>query len=134
MRLPLTAGSHTLTVGFLETAPLVGSVRLQPFIRSSADTLDWTGRPHIDRLTVTGPFDVTGPGRTASRDRVFRCRPARPTPAAERACARDILSTLVRRAYRRRRPVPISRQCWASTSRFATERAASTPVSKPRCS
>jgi len=90
-----------LTVGFLETAPLVGSVRLQPFLRSSADTLDWTGRPHIDRLTVTGPFDVTGPGRTASRDRVFRCRPARPTPAAERACARDILSTLVRRAYRR---------------------------------
>jgi len=99
-RLPLSAGPHTITIAFLDNAALVGTARLQPFIRSSADTLDWTGRPHLDRVTITGPFDVTGPGRTPSRDRIFRCRPAAATPAAERACARDILSTLVRRAYR----------------------------------
>ena len=67
---------------------------------SSADTLDQTGRPHIETLTIAGPFNPTGPGDTPSRRRIFVCRPT--TRAAEAACARQaILSTLARRAYRR---------------------------------
>jgi hypothetical protein len=99
MRLPLTAGPHTITVAFVENAPLVNSVRLQPFLRSSYDTLDWTGRPHLDRVTITGPFNVRGHGSTPSRARIFSCRP-NGSPAGDTACARQILSTLVRRAYR----------------------------------
>ncbi len=98
-RLRATAGPHVLTVAFVEDQPLVDTVRLQPFLRSSYDTLDWTGRPHLDRVTITGPLNPTGPGDTPSRRRIFSCHPA--NAAAESACAREILATLARRAYRR---------------------------------
>jgi hypothetical protein len=103
IRLPLSAGPHTLTVAFVENEPLVDTTRLQPFIRSSYDTLDWTGRPHLDRVTITGPLGVRGPGQTASRARIFSCRPpASPVSdlRKDHACAVQILSTLTRRAYR----------------------------------
>jgi hypothetical protein len=106
LRLPLTAGLHTVKVAFVENLPLADTTRLEPFLRSSFDTLDWTGRPHLDRLVITGPFHVTGPGDTPSRRRVFVCRPGLPKPSAgdqagaEAACARQVLTTLAQRAYR----------------------------------
>ena len=100
VRLPLTAGPHTITVAFVENQPLVDTTRLQPFLRSSSDTLDWTGHPHLDRVTITGPFDAKGPGRTSSRARIFSCQPAAGDDAKELACAKQILAGLVRRAYR----------------------------------
>ena len=42
---------------------------------------------------------MTGRGETPSRDRIFVCRPS--TTADELPCARIILSTLARRAFRR---------------------------------
>ena len=53
----------------------------------------------VDRVSIAGPFDATGPGETPSRDRIFTCRPA--ASADEEPCAREILSTLARRAWRR---------------------------------
>ena len=50
-------------------------------------------------MTISGPYAATGPGETPSRDRLFVCRPK--STAEEAPCAREILSTLVRRAYRR---------------------------------
>jgi hypothetical protein len=97
VRIPLTAGTHTMEVAFVENLPLADTTRLQPFLRSSFDTLDWTGRPHLDRITITGPFHATGPGDTPSRRRVFVCSPS---SSAEAACAQQILTTLIRRAYR----------------------------------
>jgi hypothetical protein len=73
--------------------------RLRPFLRSSAGTYDSTGRPHIETLTIAGPFNPTGPGDTPSRRRVFTCRPS--NRSQEDACATKILSTLARRAFRR---------------------------------
>jgi uncharacterized protein DUF1592/uncharacterized protein DUF1588/uncharacterized protein DUF1587/uncharacterized protein DUF1585/uncharacterized protein DUF1595/cbb3-type cytochrome c oxidase subunit III len=73
--------------------------RLRPFLRSNAGTYDSTGRPHVKSLTVTGPFNPTGPGDTPSRRRIFICRPA--SSNDEEPCARRILTTLARRAYRR---------------------------------
>jgi hypothetical protein len=92
----LTAGAHDIGVGFVYQGAEQTSVRLHPFDRSSQDSLDVTGHPHIETLTITGPFDATGPGDTASRRRIFVCRPVND----ERACAERILSQLVRRAYR----------------------------------
>src|SRR5215467_391118 len=100
VRLPLTAGPHTIAVAFVENAPLVDTNRLQPFLRSSYDTLDWTGRPHLDRVTITGPLAVKGPGQTRGRERVFTCHPASRDRETELTCAREILFTLVRRSYR----------------------------------
>jgi hypothetical protein len=72
--------------------------RLQNYVRSSADTIDFSGYPHIDQIIFTGPFNPTGPGDTPSRRRIFVCRPA--DTADEEPCATRILSTLGRRAYR----------------------------------
>jgi mono/diheme cytochrome c family protein len=104
VRVPVKAGAHEVTATFVENLPVEDSIRLQPFLRSSADNFDWSGRPHIQTLAITGPFNATGASDTPSRRRIFSCRPARPSPgathAAETACAKQIITTLARRAYR----------------------------------
>ncbi len=52
----------------------------------------------IDRIDVAGPFNASVPEQSASRKRIFTCRPA---TGAEDACARTILTTVARRAFRR---------------------------------
>ena len=76
LRVPVKAGPHAVGVAFVEALPGVDSVRLQPFLRSSYDTLDWTGRPHIEMFSIAGPLNPTGSGDTPSRRRIFVCRPA----------------------------------------------------------
>jgi mono/diheme cytochrome c family protein len=98
IRIPLKAGPHVITAAFLERTDAINPLRLQPFIRSSNDTLDTIGHPHLDTFTLTGPFNPTGPGDTPSRRKIFICRPS--ASVAEDACARRIVSTLARRAYR----------------------------------
>jgi mono/diheme cytochrome c family protein len=97
VRIPVKAGERTVGVAFIERSLGEGTRRLQPY-RSSFDSYDATGMPHIRTLSITGPFNVTGPGDTESRRRIFVCRPAK--PADEEPCANRILSTLARRAYR----------------------------------
>jgi hypothetical protein len=96
-RVKLKAGPREIGVAFLDMAG-ESTIRLQPFIRSSNDTLDPTGHAHIDTFTVTGPFNPTGPGDTPSRRRIFICTPK--GAGEEEPCARKILSTLAHRAYR----------------------------------
>ena len=103
MVIPVTAGTHAVGATFVRKIG-AGTQRLRPFLRSSAGTYDSTGRPHIETITIAGPFNPKGPGDTPSRQRVFSCRPpeGRPSGAAqEEACATKIISTLARRAYRR---------------------------------
>jgi hypothetical protein len=50
-------------------------------------------------LSIDGPYNILGPGDSASRQKIFVCHPA--TAAEESPCARKILTALVRRAYRR---------------------------------
>jgi hypothetical protein len=97
VRAPVDAGARTVTATFVRKIG-ASTNRLRPFDRSNAGTYDSTGRPHIETLTITGPFSATGPGATASRTRIFTCIPE---IAAEDPCAREILTTLARRAYRR---------------------------------
>jgi hypothetical protein len=98
VRVQLKAGPHVITAAFLERSAAANPTRLQPFIRSSTDTRDTSGHPHFEMFTVTGPFNATGPGDTPSRRRIFICRPA--NRAEEEPCARQIITTLARRAYR----------------------------------
>ena len=98
VRVPVKAGPRLVTAAFIRKIA-ENTNRLRPFLRSNAGTYDSTGRPHVKSLTIRGPFNPTGPGETPSRARVFVCRPA--TAAAEEPCARRILTTLARRAYRR---------------------------------
>jgi hypothetical protein len=98
VRVPVKAGPHAVGATFVRKIG-AGTQRLRPFLRSSAGTYDSTGRPHIETLTVAGPFNPTGPGTTPSRERIFSCRPT--SRAQEDACATKIVSTLSRRAFRR---------------------------------
>jgi hypothetical protein len=99
VRVPVTAGTHEVTAAFIGNLPVEDTERLQRFIRSSADNFDWSGRPHIQTLAISGPFSVTGSGDSPSRRAIFTCRPN--SVAREQACARQILARFARRAYRR---------------------------------
>ena len=98
VRVPVHAGPHEVTATFVRKIG-EGTNRLRPFDRSNADTYDSTGRPHVETLTVLGPFSPVGPGDTPSRRRIFICKPE--NQSQEDSCARKILSTLAGRAYRR---------------------------------
>jgi hypothetical protein len=98
VRVPVKAGPHVVTVAFLEDPDAVEPARLQPYIRSSVDNFDWSGSPHLQSLTIAGPFHPAGASDTPSRRRIFVCHPD--GRVNEDACARQIVSTLARRAYR----------------------------------
>ena len=110
VRLRLTAGPHVIAAAFVARSAAVNPTRLQPFVRSSTDTRDTSGHPHFDLLTVTGPFNPTGPGATPSRARVFTCQPK--TAAEEDPCAQEDhrdagAPGLPRRRDRRRSAAPL---------------------------
>ena len=98
-RFLVKAGSHVIGVTFphntLEPEDLGPRfpTRTYAFLNHS------DGQPRIDSVEVGGPYNVSGPGETASRQRIFVCRPA--SSKDENSCAKTILSTLARRAYRR---------------------------------
>ena len=98
VRVPLKAGPHKIGVAFLEKTHALNTRRLQNYVRSSSDTIDFSGYPHIDEVILTGPFKPIGAGQTPSRRRLFVCTPK--ARADETGCARQILSTVARRAYR----------------------------------
>jgi mono/diheme cytochrome c family protein len=98
-RVHVTAGVHTVSADTVLRSHAVKDDLVKPFLRTTVDGLDITGDPSVDRLTVEGPFHATGAGDTASRRRIFVCRPA--NPSDELPCARKILSALARSAFRR---------------------------------
>jgi hypothetical protein len=88
-----------VTAAFLRKPASLGGSRLQPFQRTTLIATDHLGLPHVEHVTVSGPFDPAPATATASRARVFTCRPA--SARDEPRCAREIIGTLARRAYRR---------------------------------
>ena len=107
VRVPIDAGLRDVAVTFVKTTSGQLEDLLQPFLRPpgiSSFRLTRMGGysgPYIGQLSFTGPFDVTGPGDTPSRRRIFTCRPSGPADPGAEQCARSILSSLARRAYRR---------------------------------
>ena len=75
VRVPLKAGPHKIGVAFLEKTHALNTRRLQNYVRSSSDTIDFSGYPHIDEVILTGPFNATGVGRTPSRKKLLICSP-----------------------------------------------------------
>jgi mono/diheme cytochrome c family protein len=98
-RIPVKAGPHAIGVAFLKKSSASTVDLLQPFERERIDPITPVGIPELDKVTVEGPFNVTGSGDSPSRRRIFTCKAA--DGAAGVACARAILSTVARRAYRR---------------------------------
>ncbi len=98
VRVPVKAGPHVVTVAFLEDPDAVEPARLQPYIRSSVDNFDWSGSPHLQSLTIAGPFHPAGASDTPSRRRIFVCHPE--SGIMTMPARAQIVSTLARRAYR----------------------------------
>ncbi len=57
------------------------------------------GTPDVRQLVIGGPYGTSGRGTTASRAKIFTCDPK--SAKEETACAKTILTTLTRRAFRR---------------------------------
>jgi Protein of unknown function (DUF1592)/Protein of unknown function (DUF1588)/Protein of unknown function (DUF1585)/Protein of unknown function (DUF1595)/Protein of unknown function (DUF1587)/Cytochrome C oxidase, cbb3-type, subunit III len=90
---PLKAGPHLVGVTFVERNEFRDEETLRPRMRGRGTQVA------VAAVTLSGPYDAEGPGETPARRRLFVCHPA--STAEEQACAKRILSTLVRRAYRR---------------------------------
>jgi hypothetical protein len=91
------AGRHEVAVAFIERA----RIESDEFVANLPGDLFSRGdrEPRlVDGVQVVGPYDSPGVSDTASRQRIFICRP---TANDERACARRISENLARRAYRR---------------------------------
>ena len=91
--LTLKAGPKLIGVAFVQRTDARDESTLRPRMRSRGT------QPGISSVTISGPYNVTGPGDSPSRRRIFVCRPA--AAVEELPCARRILTTLARRAYRR---------------------------------
>jgi hypothetical protein len=97
-RLFVKAGPQTVTVAFLKKTLAPVEDLLEPFERSTIDPSDPKGLPHVLAVSIGGPFEAKGSGDTPSRRRIFSCHPA--NASEEIPCARKIIATLARRAYR----------------------------------
>jgi mono/diheme cytochrome c family protein len=96
------AGLHTVGVTFLATNDIPGTELNRPFQRTMNTPGSIPGflfYPHVGQVQIEGPYDVKGVGDTATRQRIFSCQPK--TPREETTCARTIVSTLAKRAFRR---------------------------------
>ena len=103
-RMKVKAGPQDIGVAFLQKNHLANEDLVKRPVSSTYDVFigmqyGYSTAPHLSRVVITGPYNPTGLGDTPSRRRVFVCHPT--SAADEGACARQIVSTLVRRAYRR---------------------------------
>jgi len=102
VRLPVAAGPRTIGATFLSQGYQLRERHRQPFQKIHITVGgDQRAEPNVYSVTITGPFDATGPGDTPSRRRIFSCRPTDGSPTAEIACVREILASLARGAYQR---------------------------------
>jgi hypothetical protein len=97
-RIPISAGHHQVAVAFLQKSAAESHEPLELHTRN-LDLQDMVGVPTLDYVNITGPFNPTGKGDTASRRRIFSCHPRE--TAEQQPCARQILGNLGRHAYRR---------------------------------
>ena len=98
-RIAVKAGPHDVGVAFIRKNSAEYDEPLEPHTRDH-DLQNMNGTPIVDRVDISGPYEATGSGDTPSRRRIFICRPATANAADEVSCARKIVSSLARRAYR----------------------------------
>ena len=95
-RLTVAAGPHTIGAALVDRVRSAGVDEAFSDFRIDSK---FTAAGGIQTVVITGPFKAASPGDTPSRHRIFVCRPT--TPADDAGCARKIVTTLARRAYRR---------------------------------
>ena len=98
-RMAVKAGPHLVAAAFTGIAPSVSEmVPLRPRSLKNSN-FDDASAPAIGSIEISSPTGATAADDTPSRQQIFICSPAHARD--EEPCAREILSTLLRRAYRR---------------------------------
>ena len=102
------AGPGVLAVSFVKkAAEPEGMLRPQYAVTSYEYAGDVVVPPGIGSIELRGPDNIKGPGDSPSRAKIFSCRPGgggkvrAAADAGETRCAREILTALARRAFRR---------------------------------
>ena len=99
------AGLHKVGVTFLATNYAPDSNINRVFERATIETGGIPGYvffPHVGKVKIEGPVNAARATDTPSRRKILVCKPAAgATARQEEVCARTILSTLARLAYRR---------------------------------
>jgi hypothetical protein len=113
----VTAGSHRVTAAFIQRFEGPVNDLIAPIGRTLADTqigvaYGITTLPHLKDLSIVGPQRVTGVSDTATRRKIFSCRPTSPVQAD--ACAEQIVTGLATQAFRR----PVSREDFEGLMQF----------------
>ena len=101
-RFSAKAGTRVVGITFLDRDPKPEGVLRRLVVASQYVRNDDV--PGVGIVTITGPYNATGPGDTPSRRKIFVCHPDHnPAGGGEdtEPCPSRILSTLARRAYRR---------------------------------
>jgi Protein of unknown function (DUF1592)/Protein of unknown function (DUF1588)/Protein of unknown function (DUF1585)/Protein of unknown function (DUF1595)/Protein of unknown function (DUF1587) len=99
IRVPVKAGPHVIGVTFLKKPSTLLETARQPYQAHFNIYRHPRIQPAVYSVSIIGPYEAKGPGQTPSRQRIFVCRPG--NPGEEKDCAKTILATLIRRAYRR---------------------------------
>lgn len=91
VRVPVTAGRHKIVATFLQKRGY-GTQRLEPFVRSSVDTFEATGRPHLEAITILGPYNAKPGAARAPKlklEQLTRLAYRRPVTEADMAPIRE---------------------------------------------
>src|SRR4029077_11934843 len=95
-RVSVKAGPRLIGVTFIARDEVQDESTLRPRMRGRGT------EPALSLVTISGPFGAKAPGDSPSRRRLFTCPSTSLRTSAEQdACAKQILLTLTRRAYRR---------------------------------
>jgi mono/diheme cytochrome c family protein len=97
IRFTASAGPHRVGVAFKRRTFAESDDQLQMFAPGGGQDRLY----RVNSFQIRGPFNAKGLSRTPSRERIFRCTPAANDAKSEVGCARQIMSSLARRAYRR---------------------------------
>lgn len=102
VRFQADSGPHVVAVSFVRklTEP-EGVLQPRQSVFAVAVNEMRDGPAAVEHVAIGGPYSSQGPGDTPSRDAIFVCQPASDARADEESCARTILGSLARRAYRR---------------------------------
>lgn len=95
VRMPMKAGPHQVAATFLKKPGVLLETERQPYEAHFNMDRHPRVQPAVYSVSVNGPYQPKGVSETPSRRRILVC--AEDTPA----CTNKIITTLLRRAYRR---------------------------------
>jgi mono/diheme cytochrome c family protein len=97
IRFRATAGPHKIGVTFRRQSFAESDDVLQQYAPGGGQDRSY----RVSSFQLLGPFNGGGLSSTPSRERILICHPDRNKDKTVEACAREILGTIARRAYRR---------------------------------